>query len=121
MDAGGGTILVVEDEEDILDVIDYNLSREGFAVLRAFELRALRVLWDTNAYGSAQWLVVVSHGTLIAIELVEIAGMAAVFWFGTVERKHFSDVTDAAFYWVVLVLSWLPIYVLNYLGPRYFM
>ncbi len=90
-------------------------------VLRAYELRALRVRWDTNAYGSAQWLVVVSHGTLIAIELVEIAGMAAVFWFGTVERKHFSDVTDAAFYWAFLVLSWLPIYVLCYLGPRYFM
>jgi heme/copper-type cytochrome/quinol oxidase subunit 3 len=93
----------------------------AITVLRAFELRALRVLWDTNAYGSAQWLVVVSHGTLIAIELVEIAGMAAVFWFGTVERKHFSDVADAAFYWMFLVLSWLPIYVLNYLGPRYFM
>ena len=93
----------------------------AIAVLRWYELRALRVAWDTNAYGSAQWMVVVSHGTLIAIELVEIAGMAAVFWFGTVERKHFSDVADAAFYWAFLVLAWLPVYVLSYLGPRYFM
>jgi two-component system phosphate regulon response regulator PhoB len=28
-------ILVVDDEEDILELLDYNLSREGFAVVRA--------------------------------------------------------------------------------------
>ncbi len=30
-----GTILVVEDEEDILELVSYNLAREGFAVERA--------------------------------------------------------------------------------------
>ena len=93
----------------------------AMTALRWFELGALRVRWDTNAYGSAQWLVVVSHGTLLLIELVEIAGMAVVFWAGKTERKHFSDVADLGLYWVFLVLVWVPIYVLNYLGPRYFM
>jgi cytochrome c oxidase subunit III len=93
----------------------------AIVVLRGFELQALRVRWDTNAYGSAQWLVVVSHATLILVELVEIAGMAAVFWLARTERKHFSDVADLGLYWTFLVVAWLPIYVLNYLGPRYFM
>ena len=93
----------------------------AMVVLRGFELRALRVLWHTNAYGSAQWLVVVSHATLILIELVEIAGMALLFWVGTPERKHFSDIADLGLYWAFLVIAWLPIYVLNFLGPRYFM
>lgn len=32
MGVSGKTIVVIEDEEDILDVVDYNLSRAGFAV-----------------------------------------------------------------------------------------
>jgi cytochrome c oxidase subunit III len=93
----------------------------AMTAVRWFDLAALRVRWDTTAYGSAQWLVVVSHGTLVLIEFVEIAGMAALFWAGKSERKHFSDVADLGLYWIFLALAWVPIYVLNYLGPRYFM
>ncbi|MFL5574992.1 MAG: cytochrome C oxidase subunit III, partial [Gemmatimonadaceae bacterium] len=92
----------------------------GVVALRWFELtRALNVKWDANAYGSAQWLVVGSHATLLLIELVEVAGMAAMFWLAPVEEKHFSDVADAAFYWYFMVLAWVPIYVLCFLGPRW--
>ena len=93
----------------------------AMTALRWLELGALRVRWDANAYGSAQWLVVVSHGTLLLFELVEIAGMAVLFWLRRAERKHFSDVADLGLYWTFLVLAWLPIYALCYLGPRYFM
>lgn len=93
----------------------------AFTVLRGFEFYALHVRWNTNAYGSAQWLVVGSHATLIAVELVEIIGMTGIFWLAPVERKHFSDVADMGLYWIFLVLSWLPVYVLNYLGPRWWM
>src|SRR5665647_771476 len=33
--AGGAPIVVIEDEEDILDVIEYNLERAGHVVTRA--------------------------------------------------------------------------------------
>ncbi|AHG89326.1 cytochrome c oxidase subunit I [Gemmatirosa kalamazoonensis] len=89
----------------------------AFAGLRWLELRALHAKWSMNAYASAQWLVVGSHGTLIAVELIEIVGMAGIFWFSTVEKKHCSDAADVGFYWYFLVLSWIPCYVLNYLGP----
>src|SRR5256885_817083 len=58
----------------------------------------LRVTWHANAYGSALWLLIGAHTTLLIIEWVEVAGMCAVFWLAPVERKHFSDVTDAVFY-----------------------
>jgi cytochrome c oxidase subunit III len=32
--------------------------------------------------------------------------------------KRFSDVSDNAFYWNFVVLSWPPIYVLLYWTPR---
>jgi cytochrome c oxidase subunit III len=87
--------------------------------LRAWELtRSLNVRWDANAYGSAQWLVVGTHGTLLAIQLIEVAGMAAIFWLGPVEKKHFSDAADVAGYWMFIVLSWLPLFLLSFVVPR---
>ena len=90
-----------------------------FCVLRYLELGALNTRWDTHAYGSAQWLVLCAHGTLMLFQLVEIGGMALIFWIGTVEEKHFSDVADAGFYWYFMVLAWVPLYVLCFLVPRW--
>ena len=78
---------------------------------------SLNVKWDTNAYGSAQWLVLGSHSTLLLIEWIEITGIAAVFWLAPVPRKQFSDVTDAVFYWWFMVLGYVPIFILSLLLP----
>lgn len=95
------------------------LLNAAFVALRWFELVALNVKWDTNAYGSAQWLLVLSHATLLLIELLEVGGMAALFWMGPVEKKHFSDAADLALYWYFMVGIWVPIFVLSYLLPRW--
>lgn len=92
----------------------------AFVGMRVWELtQSLNVRWDANAYGSAQWLVVGAHGTLLAIQLVETAGMAAIFWIGPVEKKHFSDSYDVAFYWWFIVLAWLPLYLLCFVLPHF--
>jgi heme/copper-type cytochrome/quinol oxidase subunit 3 len=94
----------------------------GLAIvgLRFWEtLVSLNVKWDTNAYGSAQWLILCAHGTLLLVELVEVGGMAAIFWIAPVEEKHFSDVADLVFYWFFMVLSWVPLYLLCFLVPRW--
>jgi heme/copper-type cytochrome/quinol oxidase subunit 3 len=90
----------------------------AMAVLRWFELDALHVRWNTNAYGSAAWLVVGMHGTLIALKLIESVGMAAMLWLAPVEENHFSDIADDAFYLAFVVLSWIPLFALCYVGPR---
>ena len=92
-----------------------------FDGMRVWELtQSLNVRWDANAYGSAQWLILGTHGTLLAVQSVEVAGMAAIFWRGPVENKHFSDAADVAGYWMFIVLSWLPLYLLCFWGPRWF-
>jgi cytochrome c oxidase subunit 3 len=92
----------------------------AFVALRMVELLvSLNVRWDANAYGSVQWLVLGTHATLLMVELVEVAGMALIFWIAPVEEKHFSDVTDLAFYWLFMVLGWIPLYVLCFLVPRW--
>lgn len=92
----------------------------AFVALRLVELLdSINVRWDSNAYGSAQWLMLGAHGTLVAIELVEVAGVAGIFWFAPLERKHFVDASDVAFYWYFMVASWIPLYVLSFLGPHW--
>jgi heme/copper-type cytochrome/quinol oxidase subunit 3 len=103
-----------------IGLIVATLFNMAFVALRAVELLvSLNVKWDTNAYGSAQWLILGAHATLLAVELVEVGGMALIFWIAPIEEKHFSDVTDMAFYWLFMVLSWIPLYVLCFLVPRW--
>jgi cytochrome c oxidase subunit III len=91
----------------------------AFVGLRIAEATvSLHVRWDANAYGSAQWLILGSHFTLLAIEFVEVAGMALIFWLAPVEEKHFSDVADMVDYWWFMVLIWMPMYALCFLLPQ---
>lgn len=92
----------------------------AFNGLRAWEItQSLNVRWDANAYGSAQWLIVGAHGTLLLIQLAEVLGIAGIFWIGPVEKKHFSDAADVAFYWFFIVLVWIPLYILCFLAPHW--
>jgi heme/copper-type cytochrome/quinol oxidase subunit 3 len=87
-------------------------------VLRWFELVALNVRWDTNAYGSAAWGVVVLHATLLLTDLLETGAFAWLFLSGKAQRKHFPDASDAADYQYYLSLLWVPLYLIIYWGPR---
>lgn len=86
-------------------------------VLRAVELNNLHVRWDDNAYGSAVWGLIATHGTLLAVDVVEAFVETALVFIGPFERRHFSDMSDSAIYWYFSVLTWIPLYVLVYLYP----
>lgn len=88
------------------------------AILRWFELTSLNVAYDTNAYGSAAWAIVVLHGTLVAFDLIETGAMAVLFLIGHAQKKHFADASDAALYQYFLSLIWVPLYLIVYWGPR---
>jgi cytochrome c oxidase subunit I+III len=103
-----------------LGLIIVTLFNAAFVGLRLVELLvSLNVRWDTNAYASAQWLLLCMHGTLLAVELIEAGGMMLVFWLAPVEEKHFSDVADMGFYWFFMVLAWMPLYLLCFWVPRW--
>jgi len=90
----------------------------AFSALRWFELMALHVRWDANAYGSSAWLVLVVHGTLLVVEVGELLAFGLIAWTGRWEEKHFPDACDLGFYWYFMVLSWLPLYAMVFLLPR---
>ncbi len=89
-------------------------------------IRALpRIVWVIiillfPLVGSIAWFVVGSHVLLHAIDLSDTVGLTAVSVKGPWQEKHFVNTTDNSNYWYFMVLSWVPLYALVFLGPRFF-
>jgi cytochrome c oxidase subunit 3 len=89
-------------------------------VVRWFEFPALLVRWDSNAYGSAVWFLLGLHTTHLLTDVADtLVLMALMFTRHGKNGRRFSDVSDNAFYWDFVVLSWLPIYFIIYWLPRF--
>jgi cytochrome c oxidase subunit III len=86
--------------------------------LRVYDFRDLNAHWDTNAYASAAWITVAFHTTLLVVEALETWAFTALFWFGSLEGKHFNDADDNCAYWYFMSLVWLPMYMLIFWTPR---
>lgn len=86
-------------------------------VLRWYELWALNVRWDSNAYGSAAWLLVGSHATLLILDVADTIGLTLFYWFKRMPIKAMSDTSDNSFYWYYMVAIWVVVYLIVYVGP----
>jgi heme/copper-type cytochrome/quinol oxidase subunit 3 len=91
----------------------------AFLAVRALEFTALNVSWDTNAYGSAVWLLLGLHTTHILTDIYDSVVLAVLFFTGPLEGKRFVDISENSIYWYFVVLAWLPIYALLYVFPRF--
>jgi cytochrome c oxidase subunit 3 len=89
----------------------------AMTALRWFEFEALRVRWDSNAYGSAAWATLTAHGSLLLLELLETLAFTALLLLGTVEQRDLAGASDNALYWYFITLIWIPLYGLLYLSP----
>jgi heme/copper-type cytochrome/quinol oxidase subunit 3 len=85
---------------------------------RAIELQHLNIRWDTNAYGSAVWLLMVLHTSHVITDLGDTAVQALWLYTHEAGDDQFADVEDNANYWNFVVLTWVPIYGLIYWLPR---
>ena len=88
-------------------------------VLRWYDLWALNIRWDTNAYGSIAWLVAGLHGTLIMVDVGDTIGLAVMFTKRELPPHFYPDTTDNTMYWFFTVLSWIPLYLILYVGPYF--
>jgi cytochrome c oxidase subunit III len=89
-------------------------------VLRWWELWALNVRWDTNAYGSAAWVIVGFHTSLLLLDAADTWGLTLFYFLKQMPLKTFSDTTDNTFYWYFTIGIWIPTYLIIYVGPRIF-
>ena len=90
-------------------------------VIRGFEFNSLNVMWYDSAYGSILWTLLFLHTTHVLTDWVD----TVVLWrlmrtqHGE-EPRRLVDVDENALYWRFVWLTWLPIYALIYLVPRFF-
>lgn len=90
-----------------------------FTVLRGFEFTALNVSWDTNAYGSIVWTIIVIHTFHLVSEIIETIIIGLILARGHTEPKYFVDLSDNALYWYFIVIIWIPCYVIIFLAPLF--
>jgi heme/copper-type cytochrome/quinol oxidase subunit 3 len=90
-----------------------------FVTIRFFEFKALNVSWDSNAYGSIVWTIIVIHTFHLVSEVIETIVVTVLLALGHTEPRYLVDATDNALYWYFIVGIWIPCYVLIYLAPRF--
>jgi heme/copper-type cytochrome/quinol oxidase subunit 3 len=97
------------------------MSAIGIAllVIRIFEFGTLNIAWDTNAYGSALWLLLGLHTVHLLTDVGDTLVLTALMFTRHAHKtRRLSDVSDNAVYWDFVVVSWVVIYLLIYWGPR---
>jgi heme/copper-type cytochrome/quinol oxidase subunit 3 len=87
-------------------------------VLRGFELAAVQVDWQHDAYGSLVWMLLVLHTSHLVTELGETMVQSVWLFTHEIGPDQFSDVQDNSEYWNFVVIAWLPIFFVLYCLPR---
>jgi heme/copper-type cytochrome/quinol oxidase subunit 3 len=86
--------------------------------VRAMEFAALNVRWDSNAYGSAVWVLLGFHTAHLVTDWLDSVVLEVLFFTDLLEGRRFVDVTENSLYWYFVVLAWIPIYLVIYWGAR---
>jgi cytochrome c oxidase subunit I+III len=90
----------------------------SFCVVRALEFTTLNCWWDSNAYGSIVWTLLGLHTTHFVTDAIDTGVLAAIMFTDRVDANRFVDISENAFYYYFVIVSWLPLYAVIYLAPR---
>ena len=125
MQAGDSLLRVLKLEIRAVAALPVSLASTRSAVfallflgIRILEFGTLNCFWDTNAYGSAVWLILGLHTTHLLTDAYDTAVLAVLMFTGPLEGRRYVDVSENALYWYFVVGSWVPIYAIIYLAPR---
>lgn len=89
-------------------------------VVRGFEFAHINVRWSDNAYGSILWALLILHTVHILTDWAESVVLTALMCTGHGKKpRRFVDVSEDALYWRFVWITWLPIFALIYLVPRW--
>jgi cytochrome c oxidase subunit I+III len=88
-------------------------------ITRAFEFTALNCWWDTNAYGSIVWTLLGIHTAHLVTDFFDTIVLTVMLFTAPLDANRFVDVSENAFYWYFVVFTWIPIYALLYIAPRF--
>jgi heme/copper-type cytochrome/quinol oxidase subunit 3 len=88
--------------------------------LRFHEFTALKFRWDTNAYGSIVWAILLVHLLHLIAGSLENSLMLVWTLVHGLDDKHARDIRVNAVYWYWIIFIWIPLYTIVFLGPRWY-
>lgn len=92
----------------------------GALILRGWEFPALSCRWDTNAYGSIVWAILILHTGHLITEWVETLVMLGFTLSSKMEGKRFPDIDVNSDYWY-FVVGWALVMNLVIYGTTRFL
>jgi heme/copper-type cytochrome/quinol oxidase subunit 3 len=101
-------------------LIGVTLLGAASIALRFREMVDLKFRWSENAYSSIVWLILGLHLMHLFIGTLENALMLAWISLKGLDQKHARDVRVTAVYWYWVIGTWLILYAIVFIGPRYF-
>lgn len=95
----------------------------GFGValiaIRMFEFTTLNARWDSNAYGSIMWGLMVLHTFHLLTDVADTTVLTALAFSRPINKRRFIDMSENGLYWYFIVLWWIPVYLTVYWAPRW--
>ena len=88
--------------------------------LRFQEFSALHFRWDENAYASIVWTTVGLHLLHLIVGVLELLILFVWAVRHGVDDKHARDIRVTAVYWYWVVGTWVLLYAIMFVGPRFF-
>jgi heme/copper-type cytochrome/quinol oxidase subunit 3 len=94
------------------------LINMGSITLRGFEFMSIHVRWNSNAYGSVVWALLILHLMHLIVESAEAFLLTLYLFNRPFDPRHRLDITVLAVYWYWVTIIWIPLYVILYVGVR---
>ncbi len=91
-----------------------------FLVMKVFEYSKVEYRWDSHAYGSIIWGIVIFHSAHVTSLVLKTIFIAYLAWRGFFNKDRHLGVTINGLYWHFVVLVWVPLYFVIYWSPRLF-
>jgi cytochrome c oxidase subunit III len=89
-----------------------------FLTLKVIEYYQVEYFWDTHAYGSLIWTIVIFHSAHVGSVTLKGGVVLTQAFQGHFTRYRHLGVQVNGIYWHFVVLIWIPLYLTIYIVPR---
>jgi cytochrome c oxidase subunit 3 len=106
------------DRQTRIGLVVMSLVGAVLLAIRFLGFQTLNTRWDANPYGSIIWALMILHTVHVITDLGDTLFITVVSFIWPFDGGEYAGVSDNCVYWRFVVLTWLPIAGLVYLGPR---
>jgi cytochrome c oxidase subunit III len=90
-----------------------------FLVLKVVEYHDAAYRWDTHAYGSIVWAMILFHSMHVGAVVAKGFVMEVLAFRGYFDEKRHLGIDINGIYWHFVALVWIPLFIVIYLVPRW--